>query len=96
MLDEYNTNRRRHLHTDGDSTLDESMSAFQPRLDKLGGLPNISIIKRKPKPLGTEFKPICDAKTGVMKFMEVQEGKEGMRMKGYSISHGVTSGYTIR
>jgi hypothetical protein len=96
MLDEYNANRRRHLHTDGDSTLDKSMSVFQPRLDKLGGLPNISFIKRKPKPLGTEFKTICETETGVMKFMEVQEGKEAMRVKKHSQEYGVTSGCTIR
>jgi hypothetical protein len=96
MLDEYNANRSEVLHTDGDSTLDESMSAYQPRLDKLGGLPNISFIKRKPKPLGTEFKTICDTETGVMKFMEVQEGKEAMRVKEHSVSHGVTTGCTIR
>jgi hypothetical protein len=73
LVDENNANRRKHLHTDGDSTLDESMSAFQPRLDKLGGLPNISYIKRKPTPLGTEFKTICDTETGVMKFMNVEK-----------------------
>jgi len=96
MLDEYNANRREVLHSDGDSTLDESMSAYQPRLNKLGGLPNISFIKRKPQPIGTEFKTICDTETGVMKFKEVQEGKEAMRLKEYSITHGVTSGCTIR
>ena len=72
------------------------MSAFQPRLDKLGGLPNIFFIKRKLKPLGTEFKTICDTETGVGKFIEVQEENEAMRVKERSISHGVTSGCTIR
>ncbi len=60
MLDEYTANRREVLHSEGDSTLYESMSAYQPRLNKLGGLPKISFIKRIPKPLGTEFKTICD------------------------------------
>ena len=92
MLDEYNANRRDVLHSDGDSTLDESMSAYQPRLDELGGLPNIAFIKQKTKPLGTEFRTICDTETGVTKFMEVQEGKEAMQVKEYSNTHGGTSG----
>jgi hypothetical protein len=96
MLTEFNANRASILHGDGDSTLDESMSAYQPRLDKLGGLPNISVIKRKPRPLGTEFKTICDTETGVMKFMEFQEGKDAMRVKTHSREYGVTTGCTIR
>jgi hypothetical protein len=96
MIDAFNANRATRLHTDGDSTLDESMCAYQPRLDKLGGLPNVSYIKRKPKPLGTEFKTICDTETGVMKFMEIQEGKDAMRVKPKSLTYGVTCGCTIR
>ena len=33
---------------------------------KIGGLPNLSYVMRKPKPLGTEFKNIIDGLTGVM------------------------------
>ena len=76
--------------------MDESMSAYQPRLDKLGGLANISFIKRKPKPLGTEFKTVCDTETGVMKFMEIQEGKDGMRTKQFAAEFGVTAACTLR
>ena len=36
--------------------LDESMSALVPRTTATGGLPTISYIRRKPEPLGTEFK----------------------------------------
>jgi len=38
---------------------DESMSVFIPRT-KIGTLPNISFVKRKPEKLGTEFKNIVD------------------------------------
>jgi hypothetical protein len=31
------------------------MSAFRPRTTKLGGLPNISFVMRKPEPLGKLF-----------------------------------------
>ena len=57
------------------------MSSIRPRKDKLGGLPHISFIYRKPKPIGTEFKAVCDATTGVMTFLEIQEGKNAMRVK---------------
>ncbi len=53
IVEEFNANRAKTLHNGGDVTVDESMLAYQPRLDKFGGLPNISFIKRKPKPRGT-------------------------------------------
>ncbi len=96
MLIEFNANRASVFHGDGDSILDESMSAYQPRLDKLGGLLNISFIKRKPKPLGAEFKTISDTETGVMKFMGVQERKDAMHVKTHSREYGATSGCAFR
>jgi hypothetical protein len=73
IVDEFNANRAKTPHSDGDVAIDESMSAYQPRLDKFGGIPNISFIKRKSKPLGIQFKTMCDTETSVMKFMEIQE-----------------------
>ncbi len=35
---EFNANRAKTMHNDGNVTMDESMSAYQPRLDKFGGL----------------------------------------------------------
>jgi hypothetical protein len=54
------------------------MSAWRPRQDKYGGLRHISFIKRKPKPLGTEFKTVVDAESGVMLHLEIQQGKGKM------------------
>ena len=51
--------------------LDETMSAFRPRSTKTGGLPNLTWLIRKPEPLGTEFKTVCCAITGVMMHMEI-------------------------
>jgi hypothetical protein len=62
--------------------MDESMSAYKPRKDKLGWLLNITYIYRKPKPLSTEMKTMSDSTTDVMVYyMEVQEGKNSMREK---------------
>ena len=80
-VDDFNRNRRDVLQQGVYQTMDESMSAYKPRKDKLGGLPNITYIHRKPKPLGTEMKTMCDCATGVMVYMEVQEGKNAMREK---------------
>jgi hypothetical protein len=76
--------------------LDESMSNWQPRKDKLGGLPNISYIQRKPRPLGTEMKCVADGETGMMLYLEVQEGKDAMRRARFSTEQGCTAACTMR
>eukprot|EP00873_Tetraselmis_striata_P020718 jgi/Tetstr1/440982/TSEL_029250.t1 len=65
-------------------TVDEAMSAYQPRTTKFDGLPNISFIKRKPKLLGTEGKTTCDYETSVMIHFEIQKGRDAMRLKGHA------------
>eukprot|EP00873_Tetraselmis_striata_P019891 jgi/Tetstr1/440155/TSEL_028512.t2 len=76
--------------------MDESMSAYQPRATKLGGLPNLSFIYRKPKPLGTEMKTVCDCDTGVMTYIKIQEGRDPMRVKPHAAEHGVTTACMMR
>lgn len=67
QLDEdFNKNRKNTVAASFTKVLDESMSAFRPRTTKTGGLPNISYILRKPEPLGTEFKCVSCAETGIM------------------------------
>jgi len=63
-VDGYNENRKRTVAASVTKVMDESMSAFKPQSTKTGGLPNISFVQRKPRPLGTEFKDIADAVTG--------------------------------
>jgi hypothetical protein len=74
----FNENRQRTINYSQVVTIDESMCAWKPRTTPTGGLPNISFIQRKPKPLGTEFKNSADGESGVMLFLEIQEGKKGM------------------
>lgn len=82
-VDGFNQNRQRTIKKSRAICIDESMSAFQPRASKLGGLPHLSFIKRKPRPLGTEFKCAADGPSGVMLWLEIQEGKA--RMKGKAL-----------
>ena len=53
------------------------------RTTKRGGLPNLSYVKRKLNPVGTEFKNIAEGMAGVMLWMELQEGKVYMYTKEY-------------
>jgi hypothetical protein len=82
-VDDFNTNWRDVLHEGVYQAINKSMSGCKPRKEKLGGLPNITYIHRKPKPLGTELKTMCDCETCVMVYiMEVLKGKSSaMREK---------------
>jgi hypothetical protein len=96
MVSDFNDNMAAKLQARMTQTLDESMSSYQPRKDKRGGLPNIYFILRKPKPLGIEFKTICDADTRVMMWVEVQEGRTTLRQKTYSRELGTTCAIVLR
>ena len=39
------------------------------------GMPHLSYVPRKPEPLGAEVKNLCDGISGVMLYLELQEGK---------------------
>ena len=54
---------------------DESMSAWRPQTTSKGGLPHLSFVDRKPEPLGTKFKNVACAITGIMLALEIQRGK---------------------
>eukprot|EP00873_Tetraselmis_striata_P018647 jgi/Tetstr1/438911/TSEL_027419.t1 len=84
MVEDFNRNMMTMLVMGVWITFDEAMSAYQPRSTKTGGLPNISFIKRKPKPLGNEGKTACDCATGVMIHFEIQEGRDAMRLKEHA------------
>jgi len=96
VVERFNANRKVNVKQDPVFVGDESMSEWQPRSTALGGLPNLSFIKRKPKPLGTEFKNICDAAHGMMLYLEIQEGKVRMREKPFSKELGGNAGCAVR
>ena len=95
-VDGFNENRKRTIKRTRAICIDESMSAYQPRSTKLGGLPHLSFIKRKPRPLGTEFKSAADGVTGVMLWLEIQEGKSGMKSKAFVGSLGANAACALR
>ena len=96
LIDGFNANRMKLIAGSMRKVLDESMCAWKPRTSALGGLPVITFVKRKPKPLGTEFKNVADPETGILLFLEVQRGKEGMRESKYFELFGATMSCTLR
>ncbi len=57
---------------------------------------HLSFIKCKPKLLGLENKCVCDGETGVMLFIEIQEGALRMARKKYERAHQATTACTLR
>jgi hypothetical protein len=51
-VDEFNSIRRSKIVGSRWISVDETMCSWRPRKTALGGLPNISFIRRKPEPLG--------------------------------------------
>ena len=95
-VDGFNANRMRTIRRSRALCTDEAMSAFQPRSSKLGGLPHLSFVQRKPRPLGTEFKCVADGLSGVMLWLEIQEGKKAMEKNALVKSHGANAACALR
>ena len=92
----FNMIRQKKIHKSQWAVIDESMSAWRPRTTRLGGLPHLSHVPRKPEPLGTEFKCTADPASGCMLALEIQQGKEAMKHQTYNSDYGNTCGCTLR
>jgi hypothetical protein len=75
LVEDLNINRHQTVCSSNIKTMDQFVSGWKPRKNKLGGLPNFSFICCKPAPLGTEFKDTADGKTSLMLFLEIQGAK---------------------
>jgi hypothetical protein len=64
LINGFNNKRARKIAASFWKLHDESMSPYKPRTSKYGGLPFLSFILRKPKPIGTEFKVTACSETG--------------------------------
>jgi hypothetical protein len=97
LVEDLNANRHRTVCSSNTKTMDETMIGWRPRKNKLGGLPNISFILRKPCPLGSEFKDTCDGETGILLFVEIQRGRVEMPIRyPENRVHGATAACTLR
>ena len=93
---EFNENRSKKLLTSRKLVPDELMSALRPRTTKTGNLPNLSHISRKPEDMGTEYKVVACGKTTMLRFLEIQRGKQPMREAQYASQFGVQAACTMR
>jgi hypothetical protein len=91
----FNASRLRELKVGSCITPDEMMFEWKGK-SGFGGLPHMSYIKRKPKPLGTELKSVCEGTMGICVFIEIQKGKVAMARKKFHRQFGVTTACTVR
>lgn len=61
-----------------------------------GGAPHLTIIPRKPTPLGIMLKTLCCAETGIMVNCEVSHAKDAMHSKEFFAEWGHTTATTLR
>ena len=87
----FNENRRRTINPSWLQVVDETMFAWTGN-----GMPHLSFVKRKPEPLGAEIKNLCDGESGVMLFMELQEGKDNMEDFDFVGTYSKTTACTLR
>jgi hypothetical protein len=95
FIDGHNAARKRELRPGSRLTPDESMVSWTGNSGP-GGIPHLSFIRRKPKPLGCEFKSVCDGSTGVCLYIETQEGKVRMARKMFVDTYPATTACTVR
>jgi hypothetical protein len=62
----------------------------------LFGMPHVTKIARKPKGVGTEFKCAADCESGIMLFLEIQEGKSRMPLKEFANQFPFHCAVTLR
>ena len=87
----YNANRRATIIASWLIVVDETMWAWTGQ-----GMPHLSFVKRKPEPLGAEVKNLCDGLSGVMLYLELQEGKTRMANKKFCDEEKATTACTVR
>jgi hypothetical protein len=96
LVDGFNDNRRLNVEMSGIQIPDEAMSGFQPRTTAAADLDHLSFVERKPKKLGTEAKCVADGRSGVMRFLEIQEGKDAMALKRHRASFAPATAQAMR
>ena len=94
-VDGFNAARLREVRPGSKLTPDESMFEWRGKSGH-GGLPHLSYIKRKPKPLGTELKSVCEGTMGMCVYIEIQKGKVAMGQKKWCNCYSATTACTLR
>ena len=98
FVDNFNDCRRHIIEPGWCIVCDECMSPWEGLEQKYChcGCPHITKIARKPKGVGVEFKSAADGPTGILIYLEIQEGAERMQNKTYSRQYGASTAVTLR
>ena len=91
----FNKNRRDELRVGTDLTPDEMMFAWRGKRGN-GGIPHLSLVERKPIPLGSELKCVCEGTFGLCVFLEIQTGRISMARKKWCRQYKATTACTVR
>ena len=91
----FNKNRKTEIEVGTDVTPDEMMFEWTGQVGP-GGIPFLSFIERKPKPLGSELKSVCEGHFGMCMYIELQKGKIRMRRKKWCDKYKATTACTVR
>jgi hypothetical protein len=96
MVDGFNTTRKNQFRAGWIVTPDESMIQWTGASGPPIGMPHMSYVPRKPIPLGCEIKCVADGTSGVMMYIEVQEGKTRMMRLRFADEYPATVATTLR
>jgi hypothetical protein len=91
----FNKNRKEELVVGTDLTPDELMIAWKGKKGN-GGIPHLSLVERKPIPLGTEGKVVCEGSFGMCVYIELQKGKIFMARQKWCREYKATTACTVR
>ncbi len=91
----FNKNRKEELVVGMDLTPDESMFAWKEKKGN-GGISHLSFVERKPIPLGTEAKVVCEGSMGMCVYIEIQKGKIAMARQKWCNEYKATTASTVR
>ncbi len=91
----FNNKRKEELVVGTDLTPDELMIAWKGKKGN-GGIPHLSFVERKPIPLGTEAKVVCEGSMGMCVFVELPKGKINMARQKWCREYKATSACTVR
>jgi hypothetical protein len=88
----FNKNRKEELVVGTDLILDELMIAWKEKKGN-GGIPHLSFVERKPIPLGTECKVVCEGSMGMCVYIEIQKGKITMQRQKWCHEYKATAAF---
>eukprot|EP00731_Ephydatia_muelleri_P007170 Em0003g1418a len=97
LISAFNTTRMQNVKPGTEVVMDESMGKWIPMFEGTPeGVPHLTKIIRKPCGVGIEYNDVADVNTGIILFLEIQEGVELMASKKYCDQYPKHVALTLR